>query len=70
MRDGTVEFQKVMVFSTASQLLTILLTLSFANLFWSAACVFKAGGSGCEFKSYRQLEAARPKPAAAADDGA
>ena len=45
-----------MVTSSISQLLTVIVILGFANLFWSAACVFKAGGNGCEFKSYREIE--------------
>ncbi|CDJ57068.1 hypothetical protein, conserved [Eimeria maxima] len=56
MSDGTIEFQTVMVTSSISQLLTVIVILGFANLFWSAACVFKAGGNGCEFKSYREIE--------------
>ena len=56
MSDGTIEFQSVMVTSSLTQLLTIIVILGFANLFWSAACVYRAGGNGCEFKSYREIE--------------
>ena len=59
MNDGTIEFQWVMVTSSITQLLTIAVILGFANLFWSAACVYKAGGNGCEFKTYKQIEAER-----------
>lgn len=57
LSDGTIKFQWVMVSYTITQLLTIVVVLGFANLFWSAACVFKAGGNGCEFKTYKQIEA-------------
>ncbi|CDI84973.1 hypothetical protein, conserved [Eimeria praecox] len=56
MSDGTIEFQTVMITSSITQLLTVMVILGFANFFWSAACVYKAGGNGCEFKSYREIE--------------
>lgn len=56
LNDGSMEFQWVMVSASISQLLTIGVILGFANLFWSAACVYKAGGNGCEFKNYKEIE--------------
>ncbi|CDJ36165.1 uncharacterized protein EMH_0067640 [Eimeria mitis] len=61
MSDGTIDFQMVMVTSSITQLLTIMVILGFANLFWSAACVYKAGGNGCEFKTYREIESRAAK---------
>lgn len=56
LNDGSITFQTVMVTSSISQLLTIFIIFAFANLFWSAACVYKYGGTGCEFKSYKELK--------------
>ncbi|CDJ46921.1 hypothetical protein, conserved [Eimeria brunetti] len=59
LSDGTIEYQNVMVTSSISQLLTVIVIFGFANLFWSAACVYRAGGNGCEFKSYREIEGSK-----------
>ncbi|KAL8272510.1 hypothetical protein Esti_003563 [Eimeria stiedai] len=66
--DGSEEFQWLMVTSSVTQLLTIAIILGFANLFWSAACVFKAGGNGCEFKSYREVQMDKKGPGKKQDD--
>ncbi|OEH74267.1 uncharacterized protein LOC34622418 [Cyclospora cayetanensis] len=68
LSDGTIEFQWVMVTSSLTQLFTIGVVFGFANLFWSAACVFKAGGNGCEFKTYKQIEAGKGKAAKTLDE--
>lgn len=56
LHDGTMKFQAAMVFSSISQLLTIGVTLSMANVIWSAALVYKAGGNACEYKNYEQIK--------------
>ncbi|KAL8436421.1 hypothetical protein ACSSS7_001743 [Eimeria intestinalis] len=56
MADGSEKFQWIMITSSVTQLLTIAIVLGCANLFWSAACVYKVGGNGCEFKSYREVQ--------------
>lgn len=70
MSDGTIEFQWVMITSSLSQLLTVIVILGFANLFWSAACVYKAGGNGCEFKTYKQIQAEKGGKSQKKDDEA
>ncbi|KAL8438754.1 hypothetical protein Efla_003425 [Eimeria flavescens] len=68
MSDGTEKFQWVMLTSSVTQLLTIAIVFGCANLFWSAACVYKAGGNGCEFKSYREVEMDNKAPGKKQDD--
>lgn len=58
LHDGTMSFQSAMVTSSISQVLTILLTFSMANVLYSAALVYKAGGNGCEYRNYKQIESA------------
>ncbi|EPR60883.1 putative transmembrane protein [Toxoplasma gondii TgCatPRC2] len=59
LHDGTMSFQSAMVTSSISQVLTIILTFSMANILYSAAMVYKVGGNGCEYRNYKQIESSK-----------
>lgn len=61
LNEGAIEFQTVMVTATVSNLMSMCISFGFANIFWSAACVWKVGGSGCEFKNYEDIEKSKEK---------
>ncbi|PFH33988.1 hypothetical protein BESB_071400 [Besnoitia besnoiti] len=61
LNNGTMKFQSAMISSTISQLLTIGITFAMANVMYSAALVYKAGGTGCEFKNYQEIQDEKEK---------
>lgn len=63
LSDGTIKFQAAMITSSISQLLTIGVACSIANIMYSAALVYKEGGNGCEYKTYKEIQAQKQKAA-------